>query len=319
MSNDFNFPSVPDSDGDLQPYSPQTPLAPSPADQNLPDYWVSPAGESPQSRPHTLGGFFGQEVPGVSVHDLQQNLVIPVANLFRQEMQNRNVPSRYIEAAANWFIANCQKVPRPESKYHDYDLRGFTIAPEDKAPLTAFLNHLDESGVPGHIVRLFLSWYWNALPRILEQHIQGQSRQSSSFTGGVSLDSLSEADVKFVLKCQPKHQQATKDHLKNLWGDSYFHRMQIAAGYFNQLPEADRAFFESTVCGGWVLLGDSVEAITWAYNQAVAQAKPAVNVESLKGEIEAIEKVMAEDRKRYNNDIGMQERLRLLYQARDGG
>ncbi|WP_024301976.1 hypothetical protein [Pseudogulbenkiania sp. MAI-1] len=315
---------VPSDGGSLQPLSPSTPLVPSaPAEFGQVDYWVDPTGDSPRSTPITTGTgrIFGVEVPGVSVRDLQVNLVQPIADLFRQEMASRGISPRSVELAANWYVQNCQKMPIAEHKYHSYDLRGFDITPEDRAPITAFCNFMDEHGVDGNTVRLFLSWNYRALPQIIEQWAQ-QNRVSSLPAGGAAtLDSLSESQLKLVMGRQKEFQQNTKDRLRNLWGNAYGHRMEVAAGYFASLPEADRIYFESTVCQGGIILGDSVDAIVWAYNQAIAQAKPVVNVgsDSLAGEIASIEKIMVEDRARYNKDIAMQERLRLLYQARDGG
>ncbi|MBI3144473.1 MAG: hypothetical protein HYZ18_04240 [Pseudogulbenkiania sp.] len=303
---------VPADGGALTPQGPDHQGLPVSSD-SMPDYWISPAGDFVGASPGRTGGVFGFPVEGVSVRDLQTKVIEPIASLFREEMFSRGVNKHHVAVAANWFVNNCQRPPTFQMKTHEYNLSGFQIVESDKIPLTNFLNYLDENNVPENVVRLFLSWYWRALPAILERWAQ---QNPAVPAGGTAINDLSDAEFKQVMKLQPKHQQQTKDHLRSMWGDHYSHRIQVASRYFAQLPAADREYFENTVCQGGILLGDTVEGIQYAYNEAVKQAKPNVTTDNLAGEIEAIENIMRTDRKRYNNDLALQERLRALYELR---
>ena len=64
------------------------------------------------------------------------------------------------------------------------------------------------------------------------------------------------------------------------------------------------------------MLANTVECVEALYKEAVGQS---VNPNNLAGEIAALEDYMCRNRKACNSNVQAQERLRVLYQLRDGG
>lgn len=312
--NSDNFPAVPDSGGDLAPLSPSSPLAPSPAADSFgsPDYWIDPAGDRPTSKPHVVGGYFGVPFEGVSLRDFQEKFVWPVSRLFKQEMHHRGVDYEHVKLAADWFERNCQRVPHPENKYHEYNLAGFDIQPEDRAPLTAFLNHLDDHNVPENTVRLFLSWYWKKLPAIVEEWAR-QSQAPARNASYSMLDDLTAGEYEIVARRCDSDRAAAESQLQEMYGSHYSEVVRTVKRFIKTLPQADQDFLEFAVAKNGQLMANDAGVITELYKMATGVNAPSKDINA---EIAAIEKLLREDRKKYNDSPEIQARYLELLKMR---
>lgn len=122
-----------------------------------------------------------------------------------------------------------------------------------------------------------------------------------------------------------QHATEAQQELEKAWGRDAPDNLKIVDAYIDTMPEEVSALFQdATLPNGRRLLND-VKFMQWFAAQA-RENNPAGhilppgsegNIKSVDTEIATIEKVMREDRKTYNKDAAMQERLRQLYTARD--
>lgn len=307
-----DFDLIPTDGGELAPLDSGSL---SPTDFETPEYWVPPGDTPNYGSPGQQGSFFGMPVEGVSVGQLQKEIVEPICQLVSQEMQSRGVPARYINAAVGWIMGNAARQQVRQGQTHAYDVSGFRIEPQDRIPVTNFLNHCDDHGVPANVVRLFLSFWFVKLPQLLESSMQ-QSAPPAGNPQFATVDSLSDKQWEFVKKKADGDQIRAEQELRNRWGGLYEQNMQTVRAYIRQMPQAEQNYLMYGVAPDGTMLANSAELMMELHARATGLDKPPVD---LLGEIASLEKYMRDNRAAYIKDEQAQARLRRLYQLRDEG
>lgn len=213
-----------------------------------------------------------------------------------------------VDAAINWFKSNALLPIGPTSPNHNYRLHGFRFPASDRDAVNSFLNHMARVNAPQRFVQACL-WWINQLGQ------QQQTQQHQQHQHAATLDDLTDAEFAIVQKRAERDLENGKAILRQKWGSQYTQRMKVVQAHIANLPAVQREFLETAVCQGGMLLANAPETIERLYAEAINKS---INPGNLAGEIAAIEQVMKTDRKRYNSDVVLQERLRALYSMRDG-
>lgn len=184
---------------------------------------------------------------------------------------------------------------RPE----DYSLKfsdGLVFGDADKPFVEDFLKVAHASNASPDQVNGMMRWYFD-----------NQERQ---------LIEQEERDSNYLAQ--------SEDTLRAEWGGEYRTNVNMIKGLVDTIPEGARDLFMNARLGDGSALLNHPDMARWLAHQArtinpVATVVPnaGANVSgAIDDEIAAIEKVMRTDRKAYNDDHKMQERLRSLYDAR---
>lgn len=312
------------SDYDLTPYGAGGALTPSPsggaglpvsspAEFGGPDYWL-PEGDVPHGvTAPPLGSFFGQPT-GVKPAELQQ-FVDGIAQLATDELRSRGVHPPYIAAIVNWFRYSAQRPLKPQYSTHNYNVANIPIAPEDKVPIVAFLNAMDDAGVPPAVIRLALSWYYIKLPQLLEATAQPSAPSLPS--GNYALyDQLDDKTADYVERRSHSDMATCENILRTRWGNDYQKNVATVARYVSKLPPQDRYFIENAVARDGIFILNDASVFEELWRIAVGITAPSKDVEA---EIASIEKLMKAGSPEYWRSDVTQARYRQLLTMRDGG
>lgn len=302
----MNDDLIPQNGGDLAPYSPSAPLAPS-------NDWLVPSPE-----PDFIGNdnyqtgsapkLFGQDVPDMSSQQLNQ-VVNEITQLFSADSIWQKGDRAFVTAVADWYRQTAFAPTPREYVNHSYDLRGFTFPPNDQAVITAFCNFCSQIGATEKQVKTALAWYAELIRRV-NQFQQTQRPQEST--------ELSDAEwAQLERRCERDYQKAEAE-LKRLWGFQYQTNLAIANRFLNNLPADQREHICNDVLADGTLSLNSSAVVIWLHEQALG------GVANLRGgdlakEISRLEKLMASGSPEYWKSEESQSRLRMLYDARDGG
>lgn len=189
-------------------------------------------------------------------------------------------------------------IPEAHDKYQ-LDLgKEFKVADEDKSLIDIFLKAAHETYQTPAQVNAAVKAYYAANEQINEAR--------------------AAKDIEF--------QQSSEDTLRAEWGEDFRKNINVIKGLLDRTAGEDlkNNFLGGRLADG-TAIGSSPEALKFLMGLALID-NPAGTVvpnnggnmqEGLAVEIEKIEKVMKENRKTYDKDEKMQERLRELYGARE--
>ena len=199
------------------------------------------------------------------------------------------------EDQAAWRKAH--GVPERAEDYHSKFTEGLVIGDDDKPAIEEFLKSMHGVNASPDVVNSALNWYYD--------------QQAKALT------TQEEQDTDYLSK--------SEDVLRAEWGGEYRTNINMIRGLVDTVPESIRDAFCCARLGDGTALLNHPEMARWLNHIArtvnpVATVVPnaGANVSSvIADEISAIEKVMKTDRKAYNDDGKMQQRLRDLYDARE--
>lgn len=294
---------------DLIPFESGGELAPLSAPDLQVDTWTVPAPDFlSESYSAPASTVFGQPLaPGATPESVQRNLH-ELTQVFQNDMVKLGISWHFTSAAAQWFVNSATQPPPHEHAVHHYNLSGYRFPATDQPYITSFLNEMARAGASEKEVKTAL-WWVNQLGKVQGQP-QHQRQQAAT------IDSLTDREYQIVKARAAKDLANAEAILKRKYGDRYPQVMAVVQAHVKNLPAVQRDFLETAVCQGGMLLANAPETVERLYAEAIGKT---INPGNLAGEIAAIEQVMKTDRRRYNADPVMQERLRALYQMRDGG
>lgn len=199
------------------------------------------------------------------------------------------------EQQAEWRKAN--GVP---DKAEDYTLQfpdGLVIGENDEDFVNSFLQTAHASNATPAQVNQMLHWYYSEQERVL--------------------DAQEEKDAAYLSQAE--------DTLRAEWGQEYRTNINMIKGLVSTLPEGVRDLFVNARLGDGNALLNNPDIARWLVHTArtvnptatIVPGAGANLASAIDDEIAAIEKTMRTDRKAYNNDQKMQQRLRDLYDARE--
>lgn len=195
------------------------------------------------------------------------------------------------EALVAWRAEN--GIPeKPEA----YDVKGI-LSEEDAPTVQGYLAQMHSVNASPAVVKAGLEWYAKEVERLN--------------------DEAAVRDREFA--------KQSEDALRAEWGSEY----RLNVNKINGLLETAPAAVRDEIMHGRLANGDPFmahpEVMKWL-NGMARQINPVTTIipgaganigNAIEDEIKTIEKVMATDRKAYNEDEKMQSRLRELYDARD--
>lgn len=284
--------------GDLAPYSPSQPLAPSPDNWGLvpdADYLTERSGGQLQ--------IFGELMPPGTTPQQVEQAIGEIAGLFMGDMLRLGHPAKVINAAIEWYRQAAIAPPRQDSARHRYNLFN-----EQNDPMAnSFGNAMTKVGATQEFVTSAL-WFLNELNKRVGSHdAMGGANDSKGFDG--------EWD-RLVAKSELDRQQGLYE-LQRRWGNEFHVKMRVVQNYFGNLPERDREYFENALLPGDVVALNSPDVIEKLYFQAIG-GHSLPQGSALQTEIAQIEFLIRTNRRAYNDDEALQARYRHLLTLRDG-
>lgn len=199
------------------------------------------------------------------------------------------------EQQAEWRKAN--GIPEDPNGYTPHFPDGLVLGENDKEFVESFLASAHQANASPQQVNQMLHWYYSEQER--------------------ALDKREEMDAAYLTE--------TEDTLRAEWGAEYRTNINMIKGMVNTMPESVRDLFTNARLGDGNALLNNPDIARWLAHTArtvnpVATVVPGAGANiagAIDDEIGAIEKVMRTDRKAYNADPKMQQRLRDLYDARE--
>ena len=188
-------------------------------------------------------------------------------------------------------------IPESAEGYTPKFADGLVIGEEDKPFVDDFLKAAHATNATPDQVNGLLRWYYGNQEK--------------------ALDAQQEKDANYL--------KDSEDTLRAEWGGEYRTNVNTIQGLVDTIPaDIKDAFMNARLGDGTALLANP-SMVRWLVHTArtvnpVATVVPGAGANiagAIDDEITAIEKVMRTDRKTYNNDPKMQERLRVLYGARE--
>lgn len=268
--------------GSLQPYnSPTAPLSPSPDIGTDIDLF---AGDSPQ--------LFGAPVPNPEQAEL---VTLQIVSTFKNDAVKLGLSPQFTQAAISVFRQMANSPVPTEWPTHGFNLSGLNISSEDRPYVDAFANQMKRLGADQESVRRAIYWY-----TLLVQHLNGGQPQQQRQTGNIS-EAQNARDIENGM-----------NQLRQIWGYQYKQNLAIVKKYIAQFPASERDFLDTKMVNGH-LAGNDAGFILRVFEEATGGPLPSGG--ALAREIQQIESTMGT--KAYTEE--KQARLRLLYDARDGG
>lgn len=188
-------------------------------------------------------------------------------------------------------------IPESAADYSKSFSDGLVIGENDKEAIDGFLKVAHETNATPQQVDKMLHWYYDQQER--------------------NMAIREEMDAKYL--------QESEDTLRAEWGGDFRTNINLMKGMIETLPESVRDLFLNARLGDGSALVNHPDMARWMVNTArtlnpvhtVVPGAGANAAGAIDDEISQIEKVMREDRSRYNGDEKMQARLRQLYEARE--
>lgn len=234
---------------------------------------------------------------------MQEHVLGVLSATFAADMHRLQHPTKVINAAVAWLSANFdQETPR-ETRRHNYQLHELTGDPL----MEAFANHMSRVNAS----QAFISncvWYCGALVKQIESAASGAG---SPRTAPIQRKPQPGDEARFE-----KDAQRCETVLRNKWGHSYNANLEIVQDWLDKQPKEVQAHFSQPTTNALSGLNDP-ELILMLFAKATDSEIPKA-ASNIHKEIQAIEAIMKHERRRYNSDLNMQQRLRALYVARDG-
>jgi hypothetical protein len=198
-------------------------------------------------------------------------------------------------------IANYRKengIPENAGDYLSNLPNGLVIGDEDKPALTNFAEAMHKSNVPPAVVHQAIAWY----------------------------NSWQEQQAADIEKADQQSKAKSEDELRAQWGKDYRTNVNVGKQFLlNTAGEELAQDIMEAVLPDGSRIGDSAQALQWLA-KAGREMNPVATLlpndggnaaQTVNDEIAKIENVMRTKRAEYNRDVGMQERLRSLYDARE--
>lgn len=199
------------------------------------------------------------------------------------------------EQQAEWRKSN--GIPETPEGYALQFTDGLVIGERDKEFVDSFLKTAHGANASPTQVNQMLQWYHSEQER--------------------ALDMQEERDAQYLSQ--------SDDVLRAEWGSEYRANINVIKGLVGTLPENVRELFVNARLGDGNALLNHPDMARWLVHTGktinpVATVVPGAGANvttAISDEIDQIEKVMKTDRKAYNSDLKMQQRLRDLYDARE--
>lgn len=296
MSNDLERYSG----GDLAPYSPGGDLAPVSPHA---DDWGRTDVDYLDDR---FERGFGQLDPQVEAN------VQALASAFETDFQGLGYVQKDIDLCIGWFRQSLANPPTTmPRKNHGYQLFQFSFDPA----MAHFAVFARQHKLSQQMVSAVCYWVQQAEDLMNGVgRFAGVEQQAPASSTEAALDALNDRDFAAVERLNAQVAGQTEAVLRQRWGDAYIQNKAAAEAYLRQLPEADRQFFDQFEPGTWVLSLNTVTTIEGLHKLSLGGALPSGS--ALQTEIMQIENFMRTNRKAYNKDIQIQNRLRALYERR---
>lgn len=194
-----------------------------------------------------------------------------------------------------WRKAN--GIPEKPEEYSVHFGDGLVIGDADKPAVDDFLKAAHSRNMQPEQVKETLRWYFDFREK--------------------ELDDLEKRDAEFLTQ--------SEDALRAEWGPEYRTNVNMIRGLVDTIPQSIRDLFVGARLADGNALLNHPDMARWLVHTArtvnpVATVVPGAGANmasAIEDEITAIEKTMRTDRKAYNADLKMQQRLRELYDARD--
>lgn len=199
------------------------------------------------------------------------------------------------EELKTWRTEN--NIPESPDKYDLTFEDGFVIGDDDKPLIEGFTEMAHKANLMPDQVKEAIRWFY------AEQEHQAEAQH----------DMDEEA------------RKSSEDALRTEWGQDYRRNVNLVNGLLDTASEGLKDRFLGGRLSDGTPIGSDPEALKFLIDLAL-QINPITTlvpagtgdvIGSIEDEIATIEKTMREDRKAYNRDEKMQERLRQLYEARD--
>ncbi len=199
------------------------------------------------------------------------------------------------EDQATW--RKMHDIPEKVEDYHVKFDDGLVLGDADKPIVDDFLKAAHSVNAAPEQVNALLHWYYDTQ----EKNLAAREEQDNQFLS------------------------ASEDALRAEWGGEYRTNINAIKGLISTLPESVRDLFSNARLGDGNALINNPDMARWLVHTS-RTLNPAATVVPNAGanvagaiddEIAGIEKLMRTDRKAYNADQKMQQRLRELYGARE--
>jgi len=309
MSNDLDLYGG----GDLQPYSPSQPLAPSPAD-NWGNTDVDYLGGSQQHQ--TAPQLFGNPLPPGSTPQDAERAISMIAGSYMASMANWGHPASLINAAVQWLNTAATQPPRREQRRHSYELHSQAGDPVAES----FANYMVRFNASQEFVSNSI-YFIEELERqqsgqqVTEAHDQAPAQGRATSSTADWENSLSEAEYNALVDYNDKQKARTEDILRAKWKDSYLANIRMVDSFVAGLSAVEKAALDTYTNTGLHALNDPY-IIEQLYLQAIGGGSLPTSGAALQDEIEACHRCMREQPKKWRADERLQGRYRHLLTLR---
>lgn len=295
---------MPGNEVDL--YSPGglQPLAPSPTDLQRSDWGVEPD----YSRDIQQGGavtFFGEPVQ-CTPQRLEQ-VVSELSGAYQYAMAGQ-FPLRHIQAAQAWLLASFDQPPRGARTTFNLP-REYAQDPVAQS----FAAHMQAAGASVTMVMRSILWLEEVTAQLNSQQVTPVPRTATPTSDPT--DSLSDADYAKVIAANERAQAATMDFLRDHWGRHFQINLQLVQEHYAKLPPAHQKHLDQYTTG-WIKGTNRHETILALFSEAMGSVPS--NPAAVNAEIAELEKIMREERRRWNSDESLGARYRQLLDLRGG-
>lgn len=306
MSNDIDLYS---NGGDLAPYSPSQPLAPTADSLGNTDVDYLGGNQHYQS---TAPQLFGEALPAGTTPEQMQHVLTEIAAVIGGDLMRLGDSPHLIAIAVDWLGQNAGKAPRKERITHRFSLYQY----QNDVATNNWANYMHQAGADQTFIDHTL-WLLDQLSERLNNgkaHDQAPAMDGNP-TSGDPLDSLSDEQYAQVVAINDRAKAATTDYLKDLWQSSYYANIKMVNQYFQSLPQHEQEYL-SQMTSGWISGLNTREIILGLYRQAIGAGSISNSGSGVADEISAIENLMRTDRKSYMKDDRLQARYRHLLTLR---
>lgn len=298
--------------GGLQPYSsPSQPLAPTHDDWGIePDYST----ERQQHQSSTSPQLFGMDLPGATAEEAKQVLT-EIAAVISSDLMRLGDSPHLIATAVDWLKQNAGKAPRQERITHRFNLYQY----QSDVGTNNWASAMHAAGADQTFIDHVL-WLLDRLAEKLNgQQIAISRDQPGTAPTSSTADwenSLSDAEYNALIEYNDAQKAHTEDILRRKWGDhSYLANIHMVDAYVAGLSAAEKAALDTYTNSGLHALNDPY-IIEQLYLQSIGGGSIPSGA-ALQDEIEACERCMKYERKRWNADMRLQARYRHLLDLRD--
>lgn len=217
----------------------------------------------------------------------------------RDTLRNGSALKPLSEDATEEEIAAYRKafnVPEAPDKYLEALPDGLVVGDDDKPAISQFAEAMHKANAPKAVVDAAIQTYYDIVDAQEAELIQ---RNEQAKDAGIN-------------------------DLRDEWGADYRRNINVVASYISTLPEAVQSIINEGSMSDGTLIGNNPEVLRWLAAQALdanplATVVPGSGADQAKGideEMSEIERVMREERSRYNRDEKMQARYRQLIDAK---